>query len=95
MDSQLIMSSAVEFIEAEEDGWHNLKPLWVQFQDHTHMTVLLKFVESRLLTSCCVSIWQGLRNNEQEVTECEVTLLKGLNTARKYMWQFDAENNIM
>jgi hypothetical protein len=45
--------NAVKLCEDEEDDWHSLQPLGVcSLRTAQHVTVLLRFVESGVLTRC-------------------------------------------
>jgi hypothetical protein len=88
--------SAVKFSEDEEFDWHSSQPLGVHFEDHT-------IYDSALEVSGIQSSDQVLDQHltrpeeEEEVAEHKAAFLdtlKGLEAARKYMCQFDTENNI-
>jgi hypothetical protein len=90
------VDSAVKLNEDEEDDWHSLPPLGVQFEDYTCVSALkvcgiqsVSWVLDQHLTR---------PEEEEEVAEHKVTFLvalRGLEAARKYMCQFDTKNSII
>jgi hypothetical protein len=89
--------SAVKLKEDEEDDWNSLQPPGVQSEDYP--------TRDSALEVCGVqSVDQVLDQHltraeeEEEVAEYKGTFLDALKTleaARKYMCQFDTENNII
>jgi hypothetical protein len=92
--------SAVKLSEHEEDDWHSLQPLAVKSEDY--------ICDSGLKVCGAQNVDQVLDQHltrpeeepeqEEEVAEHKATFLdalQGLEAARKYICQFDAENSIV
>jgi hypothetical protein len=47
----------MKLCENEEDDWHSLQPLGVQFEDYITCDVLSRFMKSKLLTMCWINSW--------------------------------------
>jgi hypothetical protein len=84
--------SALKLTEDEEDDWHNLQLLGVQSEDYPTCDSALKVFGVRSVNHLTRP------EEEEEVAEHKATFLdalKGLEAARKYICQFDTENNII
>jgi hypothetical protein len=90
--------SSVELTEAEEDDWHSLRSLRVQFEDCTTCGSTLE-VFGGIQSVDQVSDQHLTRPEEEgEVAEHKAAFLdalKGLEAARRCMCHFDTENSIV
>jgi hypothetical protein len=90
--------SAVKLSEDEEDDWHSLQPLGVQFGSYT--TCGDSAFEVCGIQSFDHMSEQHLTRPEEEEEVAEhkavfLEVLKGLEASRKYMCQFGTKNNII
>jgi hypothetical protein len=92
----------VKLTEDEENDWHSLQPLGVKFDDYTTCDSALEDcgiqnVDDRMLDKHLTRP-EKEPEEEEEVAEHKATFLdalEGLESVRKYMCQFDTENNIL
>jgi hypothetical protein len=76
----------------EEDDWHSLQPPGVQFENYTTCDSGFKICQAGVRST----FDYARRIRRREVAEYKVTsldALKGLEEVRKYVCQFDTENN--
>jgi hypothetical protein len=91
--------SALKLTEDEKDDWHSLQPLGVQSEDYPTCDSALKICEIRNVNQVLDQhlIKPEEPEVEEETEEHKATFLdalKGLETARMYICQYDAKNNI-
>jgi hypothetical protein len=89
--------TAVKLCEDEEDDWHSLQPLGVQFEDYTTCDSALEVCG---VQSVDHMLDQHLTRREEpeeeeEIAEHKATFLDALKAARKCRCQFDTENSII
>jgi hypothetical protein len=86
---------AVKLNKGEVDDWHSSEPLGVQSEEYITCDSALKICGVQNVNQ--VLLQHLIRLEEEEIVKHKAALLvalKGLETARKYIHQFDTKNNI-
>jgi hypothetical protein len=82
----------------KEENWHSLQPLGVQYEDCTVCNSVLDVCEVQRVDQVLKRELTTPEEPEEEAAEDKTTFLdalKELDAARKCMYQFDTEDNII
>jgi hypothetical protein len=86
--------SAVKLTEDEEDDWHSLHPLGMQFKDYTTCDSALEVCGIQSIDQVLDQYFTR-PEEEDKVAEHKATFLDALKPARKHICQSDTENSII